>query len=796
MHFLLMNTSRLKGMMRLMKRRRTTRRATGAATILRGVGSKLRGRAAVLLAALAVAGAPGLALAPTAWADATVTDQQGLRDAIAAAPADGSETVVTVAGDLTLDGSIQLAAGQNVRLVDDGTARTIHVAATAGSSAKFTAAAGSTLTISTSSADNGLLTFDGGSVSSTSLELIRSAGAVRWQGGTVRNINFGNTARRGLVTVSGTNASLTLDDGLFTANSGGYMGGVLNAEGGANVTMNGGEVSGNTCDFYTTDGSPIYISARGSSAASPTRFTMNGGTVSGNVGGCGGGIFIGNGMTDQGSSAGGLAVGVINGGTISGNRTNWLGGGVAVMMYADLTLNGGTISNNRAVALPVGSDSIPEATGGGGVGVWDYWVGAYDRAYANAGYSASQIRAVWESTWSKQAVARFTMNGGVIDGNSSEGRNGDLGVGGGIYAGSGAVTLKAGTISNNTANMQGGGIYVPAVPYVAYLTRTVVTGNAADSIGGGIWSCPTGDVRVNLNNTAAVWGNTATGAGDDAASLVKSAGSYELNLSDRMLGGGRAVWYDDGALVQSAYDVLGTPVAGAARFADGGATAHDGAVTDTSTNLVLHDDTTEEGRAAATAAGSLMITGNRALRGGGIGTNGSVILGIEDEPVDVSVRKVWAESEVEGVTQPESVQVRLLRDGVWVDTAALDEANGWSHTFTGLPKHVDGDLDTDSVYTVEEVVPDGYTAEVTGDAASGFTVTNTPVPPTEPEKPEKPTEPEKPEKPETPSEQPKKPKGKKRLPKTGDAAAMASLGLAAAAAASASVAFARRRQDR
>ena len=67
---------------------------------------------------------------------------------------------------------------------------------------------------------------------------------------------------------------------------------------------------------------------------------------------------------------------------------------------------------------------------------------------------------------------------------------------------------------------------------------------------------------------------------------------------------------------------------------------------------------------------------------------------------------------------------------------ALNEANSWKHTWSGLDKNAAGKA---IEYTVKEVsVPDGYTSEVTGDAASGFTITNThtpvvpPVPPTPP----------------------------------------------------------------
>ncbi|WP_040324678.1 Cna B-type domain-containing protein, partial [Lancefieldella rimae] len=46
---------------------------------------------------------------------------------------------------------------------------------------------------------------------------------------------------------------------------------------------------------------------------------------------------------------------------------------------------------------------------------------------------------------------------------------------------------------------------------------------------------------------------------------------------------------------------------------------------------------------------------------------------------------------------------------------------------------------TEIVYTVKEDDVAGYTSEVTGDANTGFTVTNTQIPPNETPKPKKPS---------------------------------------------------------
>ena len=94
-----------------------------------------------------------------------------------------------------------------------------------------------------------------------------------------------------------------------------------------------------------------------------------------------------------------------------------------------------------------------------------------------------------------------------------------------------------------------------------------------------------------------------------------------------------------------------------------------------------------------------------------------------DKPITtkVKVSKKWVGPKGSPVT------VHLLADGV--DTGkslVLNEDSGWKGTFTDLREYnANGQKIS---YTVSEDSVDGYKGEVTGDMASGFTVTNTIVP--------------------------------------------------------------------
>ena len=94
----------------------------------------------------------------------------------------------------------------------------------------------------------------------------------------------------------------------------------------------------------------------------------------------------------------------------------------------------------------------------------------------------------------------------------------------------------------------------------------------------------------------------------------------------------------------------------------------------------------------------------------------------------VSVKKAWDDKDNQDGKRPTSITVKLLADGQDTGkTLELNAANGWAGSFT--------DLDTDKggasiKYTVVEEPVTGYTSEVTGDATSGFIITNTYTPET------------------------------------------------------------------
>lgn len=94
------------------------------------------------------------------------------------------------------------------------------------------------------------------------------------------------------------------------------------------------------------------------------------------------------------------------------------------------------------------------------------------------------------------------------------------------------------------------------------------------------------------------------------------------------------------------------------------------------------------------------------------------------EKVDVRGVKIWDDNNDEAGARPESIIVRLNANEVEIASQSVyaNEEGNWEWAFTGLNKYADG---KEIVYTIKEDAPDNYSAVISGDAKSGFTITNT-----------------------------------------------------------------------
>ena len=590
-------------------------------------------------------------------ATVTVTSVAELQQAINNSSGD---TEIVLANDMQLTATVTIPAGKSITL-QGGVTLTRTSSAIA-----FDIKEGGSLTWQDIKLD--------GNAKDTNYKsaVIINQGKLTINGGEIKNVRS-NSAMVGIVTAKGPNAVLTMNGGSIHDN---YMSNqftnVVKITEGASFFMNGGDISNNTLEHGGSSGLNSAVGVEGIKGSSTME--MTGGTITGNTAEYGG-ILVGTYSTNYtmqnnfSNPAHYYSTGTLNlkGGTISNNTAAVLGGGIAVNGTGILTMDGGTISGNKAPF-------------GGGIGVVDYLTSTDGQRFG-------------EARWRGFFPAAATINGGLITGNEATmtavtsqitDPNAENGVGGGLYVASKEVYVNGGQFTNNTAGKQGGGIYVASVPYVLHMGKTLVTGNTATKLGGGMWLCPTGSATTAVTNGASFFDNVAgtgadnndtSAAGDDVASINKQdPATQTLILSNNGLDNWLVHWYEDGK-IDEAY--LGNSD-GSPRYPSTVSPVVDRGTLDGITEkIALKAIVSDEGKAAARNAAEVIVTGNSAPRGGGIGSNGSVAFGTDPvtyDKVDLTVSKKWEATNTSHVT---SVTVGLFRiTKANFDAVALTNADG------------------------------------------------------------------------------------------------------------------------
>lgn len=516
----------------------------------------------------------------------------------------------------------------------------------------------------------------------------------------IQNYTIGEMA--GAVNVSGNSAIFNLQGGKIQNNTSNYQGensdfafcAPVRVGAKATVNMSGGSIENNyisyevhnddgkvtnwSSDYANYSSSGIFVSYSGT-------VNMTGGSIQDNMAFRGSAIHVyGQGTVNISDSANifNNSCGEYTSLTAPYIEDYRAAGAVFIEAGGTLNMAGGTISNNKG-----GS--------GGGVALVSAW---------EKGIESVQTK--------------YNMTGGSISNNIAI-------VGGGIYSYSNGVNITSGNIINNTATSLGGGIYSEgnSTNYsTVHLKNVVVYDNIAACEGGGLWTCPTGNAVIYVTEGGAIYNNSAnfTGsdftaaAGDDIAS--GSANDYSMTLATRILGGGIIQYYRDGGLqVGSPYPVVDTTVE---RYDVKNTDAEPiESVRDLSGCFALKSQAEGIALAESLAQSSgVVISGNKASYGGGIGANGGVEIGTDSVLKEISVEKQWDDDNNSAEVRPDSVTVYLKNGETIIETVKLNAQNEWRYTFKDLPR--------DGTYTVTEEEIKGYSPVVTGDEEKGFVITN------------------------------------------------------------------------
>ena len=479
---------------------------------------------------------------------------------------------------------------------------------------------------------------------------------------------------------------------------------------------------------------------------------MTNGVIAANKAASGGGIYAENATLN------------LSGGVISGNATytntinngdNTNDGGYGGGVYtkgANVTISGSaTITNNRANARVADSNVYNNGLlGGGGIASTTNGTLTMTGGSVTANYSHEAGGGIYAGFWNQKIT--FKMTGGTIAGNVAENAEGgglristdthatiDADADGKIYITNNKTMTGSNSGEGRKGDWGGGGIFIQKNGRLTIL-KSLITDNKAGGWSGGIGACPTGETIVSHSNGAAIYGNTDN-VDQDGATLdtphysaggdgkkqdqdpdyitpdFKSAGHKDFFLVrnkdgadktiavvlGKMLGGGSAGW-------QGTCD--GNPIT---IDPNGGAEAK--------YMFGLEAHPTDEAMGKAKTAATTIISGNYSYtHGGGIMTNGDLVVGdaaaLDVYPaIKVKANKFLIKDGAKQDLKNHSYQFELLgapanssNEPYWNEDGTLN-ANGCEAT-SAVTVNEDGEIVIDTAANYQSGNYDLYLVEV------------------------------------------------------------------------------------
>ena len=439
------------------------------------------------------------------------------------------------------------------------------------------------------------------------------------------------------------------------------------------LDINGGYIVGGGSDG--TPGGGIYVDNG--------TVNIQGGVIAANRGSSGGGIFFQNGTLN------------ISGGAVTGNWVNSghdNGGGIYVNS-GTLNLSGeGYVTNNyKECGCNDCRNDVNNTHGGGGIALANSSVMNMTGGYVTGNYSGLAGGGIYAGFFGHNVG--FTMSGGTIAGNCAE-----LGEGGGLRIAGGTNGVIQATnkvyITNNITNSNndwgGGGIFVQEKGNLSIM-NALITGNTAGGFGGGVGACPTGETLIVNQDGAAIYENRASGTNMSGGGNNKTYDSTLAQTSEVFTRNG----YADYFCVRARDGANGPISLVTGLMAGGGAANWTGSCDEQPVSIgpsgyaaakyLFGLDAHPDGAAKSQAvnAAKVIITGNHSnIHGGGIMTNGGLILGRKEEIVtatpalDITGTKALLK---DGAAQESGRDFHFLlknSTGEEVGTATADAATG------------------------------------------------------------------------------------------------------------------------
>ncbi|MBI1312273.1 hypothetical protein GC176_13370, partial [bacterium] len=448
---------------------------------------------------------------------------------------------------------------------------------------------------------------------------------------TITNNQADGAAGSGGGLFNNTGGVLNLTGTLIDGNSANRAGGGIEDNSGAglgvtltNVTLTNNDVDGGAGSPNPGNGGGLHVTGAGD-------VLIDGGTITGNdAREEGGGLWIGTGILTISDTSGSV---LIDGNTASGNSMDQGGGGIfsagGDVVIQDNGPNTVTISNN-----------VADGTMGSGGGI-----------LIDAGGTLVATGAIIDSNSANRAGGGIEDNSGAglgvtltnvsLTNNDVDGGAGspNPGNGGGLHVtGAGSVNITGGTVSGNDAAEEGGGLWNGSGTMTidgVTISGNTASGNLFDQGGGGVFVSAGG--TVNVQNGSLVTGNTADGTSGRGGGFVNESGTLNITdstvtLNDATNTAGGGIANNNGTLT-----VTNSTISSNTAGAIGGGVFNAGTATIQSNSMVTGNTATTNGggiynQDTLDVDGST-VSGNTATNGDGGGIWSSISLTLENTTV-------------------------------------------------------------------------------------------------------------------------------------------------------------------
>ncbi len=392
------------------------------------------------------------------------------------------------------------------------------------------------------------------------------------------------------------NGMLTVNGAEISGNTSNRAGGGIEDNSGAmgSVMLTNIMLTGNTTNNAPGNGGGLHVSGAGN-------VTISGGMVNQNTAGAeGGGLWNGSGtMSINGT--------VISENTASGAGTDQGGGGI-------YNLNGGTLTIMNATI----SDNVADGTAGSGGGILND-VGSM-LTVTDTEISGNVAMRAGGGIEDNSGTSTIMLTNVMLNGNTASAAPGN---GGGLHiTGSGSATISGGSVTDNTAGLQGGGLWNGTGTMIVsnvMIDGNTASGAAATDGGGGIFNT---NGTLNIENST-ITDNMANGTSGSGGGIFSAAGEVTIVNTDIMTNSanraGGAIEIIVGTLTVNDSELSDNDVdggAGTANPGNGGALHVSGAATIVfNGGMVNNNMAAREGGGLWNQTGSVMTVNNVTLNG-------------------------------------------------------------------------------------------------------------------------------------------------------------------------------------